>query len=123
MNTTARRCSQGHARTAENGYLNDQGKWVCRPCRRVKELRKRQGGEPGEQPRRPADDSCHIDDCGNPYTAHGLCKLHYRRWSKWGDPYYAEEWAPGVPSEKQVAWVTRHLESLGYTVTPPTQSA
>lgn len=122
MNTTARRCSQGHARTAENGYTNDQGRWVCRPCRRVKELRKRQREEPGEQPRRPADDSCHIDDCTRPYDAHGLCKLHYKRWQKWGDPYWIEP-RDHTPSPGQIAWVTRHLESLGYTVTPPTQSA
>jgi hypothetical protein len=29
---------------------------------------------------------CKIDGCGKSNEAHGLCRLHYRRWQRYGDP-------------------------------------
>src|SRR5699024_862664 len=29
---------------------------------------------------------CSIEECDRPYEAKGYCKLHYNRWSRWGDP-------------------------------------
>lgn len=33
--------------------------------------------------------TCTIDDCKRPHDARGMCGLHYRRWSKKGDPRVA----------------------------------
>jgi hypothetical protein len=35
---------------------------------------------------RRTHETCTIDDCKKPHEARGMCALHYRRWSKKGDP-------------------------------------
>lgn len=29
---------------------------------------------------------CEVDDCGAPSVGRGMCKKHWQRWRKWGDP-------------------------------------
>lgn len=31
---------------------------------------------------------CVIDGCGRSHEAHGWCRMHYKRWAKWGDPLF-----------------------------------
>jgi hypothetical protein len=33
-----------------------------------------------------SDRTCSIDGCEKPVHGHGWCGMHYRRWSRWGDP-------------------------------------
>jgi hypothetical protein len=36
--------------------------------------------------RQRASRGCVVDGCGRAHEAHGYCGLHYRRWTKYGDP-------------------------------------
>lgn len=30
---------------------------------------------------------CEVDDCGRDAVGWGMCRTHYQRWAKWGDPH------------------------------------
>ena len=51
--------------------------------------------------RRPSIDRaqrlCDIDGCGRPHVAKGLCRMHYERMKRTGDPGAAELRKPGSP--------------------------
>lgn len=32
---------------------------------------------------------CNIEKCNKKHHSRGLCKMHYYRWVKWGDPYFS----------------------------------
>lgn len=34
---------------------------------------------------------CSVKECDRPHDARGYCKLHYKRWSKWGDPLIVKQ--------------------------------
>jgi hypothetical protein len=37
-----------------------------------------------------ANRTCSIDGCNRPYCAKGYCRLHWRRWSRYGDPLFTK---------------------------------
>lgn len=51
---------------------------------------------------------CAVHDCGNPARFRKLCKAHYRRWQRWGDPL-AGRASRGAP----LAWVEAHKGHQG----------
>src|SRR5699024_10633058 len=42
---------------------------------------------------------CSVEECDRPYYAKGYCKLHYNRWSKWGDPLIVKQVQYASPEE------------------------
>src|SRR5699024_8802903 len=42
---------------------------------------------------------CSVEECDRPYYAKGYCKLHYNRWSKWGDPLIVKQGQYADPEE------------------------
>jgi len=37
------------------------------------------------------DYMCRIAECGKKIRARGLCQTHYKRWQRWGSPFYVSE--------------------------------
>ena len=41
--------------------------------------------------------TCNIEDCSNELNSHGLCIKHYKRWYKYGDPYWINDFQTNPP--------------------------
>jgi hypothetical protein len=55
---------------------------------------------------------CVVDGCGNPTgqsgTARGMCRSHYKRWRRHGDPK-----AGGTPMGARIAWIEQNKSHNG----------
>jgi hypothetical protein len=44
---------------------------------------------------------CSIEGCNRPHSARGLCKAHWKRWKKYGDPLVTRRPGLGLTSEQR----------------------
>lgn len=69
-NTGRTSCHRGHEYTDETTHWYRNTRY-CRICRSA-----------------PRTVLCSIDDCATPATARGMCRKHYTRWHRYGDPHH-----------------------------------
>lgn len=69
-----------------------------------------------------SDRTCSIEGCAKPHYGRGWCLMHYRRWTRWGDPLALnDDPTPAVDrfwskvDKSGTCWVwTAHTDRRGY---------
>lgn len=60
-----------------------------------------------------ANNVCTVEGCGRPNAAFKMCKMHWKRWKKYGDPLGKSDWKP-TKNKCSIERCTRSYHANGY---------